>query len=187
MKNINEEINKIKKYMNLLAEDKKFEYGCTMLYFKFPEIKEIHDLIDSDDLFEEVGEDYGLETEPHVTLLFGLHDGVSTEDVEKVLDKYTYYTCTAHNASLFTNEKYDVLKFDIKGDNLSETNEDLKEFPFTSDFPEYHPHMTIAYLKPGTGKKYTAKLKDKDYQLLPQYGIYSKPDGSKDKISIKTD
>ena len=186
-KHLKEEINKIKKFMSLLTENHKYEYGCAMLYFTFPEIKEIHDLIDSNDLYNEVGEDYGLETEPHVTLLFGLHGDVSNEDVDSILSKYTYYTCKAHKPSIFVNEKYDVLKFDIEGDNLHETNSDLSELPHTTDFPKYHPHMTIAYLKPGKGQKYCDKLKGKEYRITPQYGVYSKPDGSKDKISIRID
>jgi hypothetical protein len=189
MDKINEEVNKIKKFMGLLTEDRKYEYGCAMIYFTFDEMNKIHDLIDSNDLYEEEGEDFGLETEPHVTLLFGLHDDVSQESVEKVLDKYTFYTCKAHNPSLFKNEKYDVLKFDIEGDNLSDINKELKEFPHTSDYPDYHPHMTIAYLKPGKGQKYANKIKELSdkYWLAPQYAVYSKPSGKKDKISINVD
>jgi len=186
-KHLKEEINKIKKFMSLLTENHKYEYGCAMLYFTFPEIKEIHDLIDSNDLYNEVGEDYGLETEPHVTLLFGLHKGIPTSTVEKVLDDRTFYTCKGHNASIFENEKYDVLKFDIEGDGLHEINDELKKQPHTSDFPDYHPHMTIAYLKPGKGKKYIKMLKGMKYQLPPKYAVYSKPNGTKNKITIKVD
>lgn len=186
-KTIQEEVDFIKKQMKIIVENRKHEYGCAMLYFTFPEMKEIHDLIDPDDLYEEDGQDYGLETEPHCTLLFGLHDGVSTEDIDKVLEKYTFYTCKGHNASLFKNEKYDVLKFDIEGDSLEDANKDLKKFPFTNEHPTYHPHMTIAYLKPGKGEKYAKELKGKKYWLAPQHAIYSKPDGSKDKINIHID
>jgi hypothetical protein len=80
-----------------------------------------------------------------------------------------------------------VLKFDIKGDNIHETNKDLQQYPFTSNFPDYHPHMTIAYLKPGTGKRYAKMLKEFEYDLIPQYVVYSKPNGDKDKIKIKVD
>jgi 2'-5' RNA ligase len=144
------------KLVDLLQEatGRKFEYGCVMLYFTFHEINKIHDAIDPNHIYtEEEDRSYGLEDEPHTTLLFGLHPEVTTEDVKKVLDNYTYSTCKVHNASLFENPKYDVLKFDVKGDNLHETNKDLKQYPFTSDFPNYHPHLTIGYLKPGTGKK----------------------------------
>ena len=35
----------------------------------------------------------------------------------------------------------------------------MKRFPHTSDFPNYHPHMTIAYVKKGTGKYYIKDFK----------------------------
>jgi superfamily II DNA or RNA helicase len=38
---------------------------------------------------------------------------IRTSSYENVLDKYTYSTVKAHNASLFENKDYDVLKFDI--------------------------------------------------------------------------
>jgi hypothetical protein len=177
------------KFLDLLKEEKQtYDYGCVMLYFDFPQMNKIHDVIKPDDVYtKEDDRSFGFENEPHCTLLYGLHDGVTTEDVESVLNKHTYYTCKAHNASLFENPEYDVLKFDIKGDNLHETNADLQQYPFTSSFPDYHPHMTIAYLKPGTGKRYVKMLKEVEFDLLPQYAVYSKPDGDKDKINIKVD
>lgn len=177
------------KLLDLLKEEKQtYDYGCAMLYFDFPEMNKIHDAINPDDVYTQEGDrSFGYENEPHCTLLYGLHGDVTTENVEKVLGKYTYYTCKAHNASLFENPDYDVLKFDIKGDNLHETNKDLQQYPFTSNFPDYHPHMTIAYLKPGTGKRYAKMLNEFEYDLVPQYAVYSKPNGDKDKISIKVD
>ncbi len=71
-------------------------------------------------------------------------------------------------------EGKDVLKFDIKGENLHETNTDLQQYPFTSNFPDYHPHMTIAYLKPGSGKRYAKMLKGQEFDLIPQHAVYSK-------------
>ena len=175
------------KLINVLSEatGRKYEYGCTMLYFDFPQINEIHDLIDSEDIYTEEGDStYGLEKEPHTTLLFGLHDGVSTEDVSKVLGKFKYGECKIHNPSLFENENYDVLKFDVKGPNLHETNALLRKFPHTNNFPDYHPHLTIAYIKPGMGKKYVEMLKGQEHSLIPKVAVYSKPDGSKDEIEL---
>ena len=187
MKSLEEEINLIKSKMNIKPKQKRsHEYGCVMLYFDFPEIKEIHRIIDPNDVYIDPDDDsYGLEDEPHITLLFGLHEGVSSHDVKKVLSNHKYNGCNVHNASLFENEKYDVLKFDVEGNDLHETNNELKKFPYTSDFPDYHPHMTIGYLKPGTGKKYTKKLNDEDYVLVPLHAIYSKTDGTKEKIPIR--
>ena len=166
----------------------KYEYGCTMLFFNFPLINKIHDLIDSNDIYED-SEDptFGLEKEPHTTLLFGTHEGVSVEDIKQILDKYTFSTCIISNASLFKNEKHDVLKFDVKGENLHNCNNDLKQFPYTSNFPDYHPHLTIAYLKPGKGNKYVDLLKNQKFELVPQYAVYSEPNGNKNKININID
>ncbi len=182
----NKEFKRMQKLAGIIVEEKQtYDFGCAMLYFNFPEMNKIHDVIDSKDIYIQEGDrSFGLEKEPHCTLLYGLHNEVSTKDVNEVLNNYTYSTVKAYNVSLFENQDYDVLKFDIKGDNLHETNKDLQQYPFTSNFPDYHPHLTIAYLKPGTGKKYTKILKGQEFDLLPQYAVYSKPDGGQDKINI---
>ena len=179
--------------MNILNEDKnhKYEYGCAMLYFTFPEMEYLHKMVNPEDIYtEEDDSSFGLENEPHTTLLFGLHNTVSLSDVKNVMDEFKFGNLVAHNPSLFRNEKYDVLKFDIKystkGDEfLHKCNEKLKKFPHTSDFPNYHPHMTLAYLKLGKGIKYIRKIGMIEYNLTPEYGVYSQPNGNKTKISLK--
>jgi 2'-5' RNA ligase len=60
--------------------------------------------------------------------------------------------------SLFKNPDFDVVKFDVvKSETLSKANELMKELPNTSTFPEYHPHITIAYLTKDSGEKYMLK------------------------------
>lgn len=172
----------------LKKQKQTYDYGCVMLYFKFPDIKNIHNKLDNNDLYEEENDSsYGIEHEPHTTLLYGLHDNVSLEDVEKVLDIITFSTCLLKNPSLFKNEKYDVFKFDVTGEGLIASNDGLKKYPYTSDFPDYHPHLTIAYLKPGEGEKYEKMFKGLEYELIPEYAVYSKPDGTKEKIKINID
>lgn len=176
------------KLLDLLKENtqSKYNYGCVMLYFDFPKIKEIHNIIKKEDIYEEEGDKtFGLEDESHCTLLYGLHEEVTLDEVKQTLSKFTYYPCTIYNASIFENEKYDVLKFDVKGKNLHETNDALKKFPFTSDWPDYHPHMTIGYIQSGLGHKYVQKLKGLEFELIPKNAIYSQPDGTKTNINIK--
>ena len=36
----------------------------------------------------------------------------------------------------------------------------MKELPNTSKFPEYHPHITIAYVKSGKGKNYVKSFEN---------------------------
>lgn len=175
------------KLMDLITENHKYDYGCVMLYFDFPEVNKIHDMINSDDIYEDPSDDsFGLETEPHVTILFGLHSEVSTEDVESVLKKFTFGPCRLTNPSTFDGPPYDVLKYNIDGNGLHEANIELQKFPYTSDFPEYHPHLTIAYLKTGKGKRYADALKGSSFTLIPKFAVYSKPNGAKEKLNITT-
>jgi 2'-5' RNA ligase len=185
-------MNMIMKYLKLFEQwvnEKKgdsYSSGCAMLYFDFPQMSEIHGKISKDDLYEEEGDrTYGLENEPHVTLLFGIHsDDVEDKDIMETCCTIKYGSLTLHNISAFKNEKYDVLKFDIKGDGLQECNKKLSVYPHSNSFPDYHPHCTIAYLKSGTADKYIKEMKDIEYKVDPKQVVYSKPSGEKIKEDI---
>lgn len=186
MKNINlrESIKKL-----LENSTSTYEYSCVMLYFSFPQMKDLHNLIQREDIYEDPDGDqtYGLEDKPHCTLLFGLHEGVSLEDIKSVLDKYKFDGCKIFNPSKFDNEKYDVFKFDVMGGPLHEINKDLRKFPYTNKYDEYHPHMTVGYLQVGKAQKYIDLFNKEgfnEFDLIPQYAVYSYPDGSEDKIQI---
>ncbi len=181
----------IRKAINqLLLEDHKHDFGCAMLFFNFPQIFKIHSAIKEEDIYQdEEDPSFGLESEPHCTLLFGLHPEVTTEDITKVIDGHDLdQIFLAHNISIFDNPKYDVLKFDIEEkvkfqNSLNRINKQLRSFPHTNDYPDYHPHMTVAYLKKGTGKKYVGAFEGTQFDLNPSYAVYSK-DGIQDKIEI---
>jgi 2'-5' RNA ligase len=163
-------------------EKKAFDYGCSMLYYDFPKINEIHSMIEDEDLYTEEGDrSYGLEKEPHTTLLFGLHSHeIPDEEVMKASKCHEIPSeLKLHNPSLFKNDKYDVLKFDVAGNNLHKLNSELSKLPHTTDYPDYHPHSTIGYLKKGTGDKYVSLLQGSEYTVNPSKIVYSKPDGSK--------
>ncbi len=165
----------------------KHSYGCAMAYFELPEMDDIHKKIDEKDIYTDDNSDrsYGLETEPHVTLLYGIHDKEVEDD--KVLEacrKYQIGEIVLHNASLFENDKYDVLKFDVRypykgGAFLHKINKELTKLPNTNSFPDYHPHCTIAYLKSGAGKKYVKMFDGLEIDVKPNEIVYSKSDGEK--------
>jgi hypothetical protein len=181
----------IRKHINLLLEDHKHDFGCAMLFFNFSQNK-LHNQIDTEDIYEEENDDsYGLEDEPHCTLLYGLHEEVTTQQVKDIILKHPISgPLYAYNISLFqTSPDYDVLKFDIKSDKknptiLQKINKELSKLPNTNKFPDYHPHMTVAYIKKGIGQKYVDKFKDQEFDLPINYAVYSKPDRTQDKIQI---
>ena len=175
------------KLIDILKENTSntYDYGCVMLYFKFPELSQIQATINPKYIYEE-DEDktFGMEDEPHTTLLYGLHKEVSLKHIKEVLSTFTFSTCKVNNISLFNNPKFDVLKFEVSGENLKECNKALKQFPYTNDYPKYNPHLTIGYLQPGTGQQYVNKFKNIEFELIPKFAVYSQPDGNKSKINI---
>lgn len=165
-----------------------YQYGCAMLYGRCESLFKIQDAIDPKDIYEETGDKtFGLEDEPHITLLYGLHDDeIQVKDIKTTISKYVFPTIiNAEKISCFYNEKYDVLKMDIHSKILQEINSALKEFPYTTDFPKYKPHLTIGYLKKGLGKKYMETFKNVSVSFRPENVVYSKPSGEKIKIPIK--
>ena len=176
--------------LNLIKEvsTQTYEYGCIMLYFgEFKELLEIHNFIKKSDIYtEEEDKSFGLEDEPHCTLLYGLHEEVSVSEIKEVVKDFKFEECILSELSLFENEKYDVLKFDVIGDNLHECNKALKNLPYTTDFPNYKPHLTVGYLKKGKGKSYLEKLRKKyrDISLSPKNIVYSTPNDGKFNISM---
>jgi hypothetical protein len=168
-------------------QQQTYDYGCSMIYFNFPKMNEIHSMIDEEDIYSEDSDrSYGLETEPHATLLYGLHSSdLEDDDVIGASMKHGIpKELKLHNASCFNNDKYDVLKFDVDSDHLHKINGELTKLPHTTDYPDYHPHCTIAYLKPGKGEKYAKMFNDRLYEVFPKKVVYSKTDGSKKEIGF---
>jgi len=168
-----------------MENNHKYEYGCLMLKFEMPNWESfIENLIDKDDIYNDASGAFGLEKEPHVTVLFGLHDYVKTDDFKNILIPIRHIKCKTNKITYFENPEYDVVKFDIEGNYLHKLNKDLRDsVHYTTSFPEYHPHMTISYLKPGTGKKYKKILKS-PLIITPTAYKYSYPNGEIEEFFI---
>jgi 2'-5' RNA ligase len=166
-----------------INEGEKYEYGCAMLYLAAEEIANLQKEIAEEDL-----QGKGLEDDYHVTLLYGLHsDEISDDEIMKTCCEPVYPKVRLYNVSLFENPEFDVLKFDAECPMLTEVNRKLVKFPHTTNFPDYHPHATIAYLKPGTGQKYVKAFAGRNLTVDPTQIVYSKPDGSKVVEKAKID
>ena len=159
----------------------KNEFGCVMIYMDADKKKwsAMQDLIDDEDL-------YLPPDDPHATILFGLHGDVPDADVETEIEKIKTPKIELGGISTFKNDKFEVLKFDIDSPDLHELNKKFKKFPYTNAYPDYHPHMTIAYLKPNKADKYVKMLKDStDIEMTPNHIVYSKVDGDKKTYDLK--
>lgn len=166
----------------LKEQPRKYDYGCVMIYLRVKEEdwKKLQEMVDEKDIyFGEDGEGFGREMHPHATILYGIHADVPDADVEKKISQINDPEIQLKDVSSFNNEKFDVLKFDINSKDLVALNKSFKELPHTSEYPDYHAHATICYLKPGLAKKYIPKFSDVDLKVDTEKIVYSKPDGVK--------
>jgi 2'-5' RNA ligase len=99
--------------------------------------------------------DDGRETDPHVTVKFGLHTN-DVEDVRRVLADEPPITVTLGKTSIFPAKEgaaYDVVKVDVDSPDLHRLNKKIADaLPHTDTHPTYKPHVTLAYVKPGSGR-----------------------------------
>jgi 2'-5' RNA ligase len=123
--------------------------------------KEFCDQIDEDDLYvtnpdkDPNGFTHGIEAEPHVTVKWGIHTEDHDEFKNAVGEEAEGGEVELTNVSIFDNDDYDVLKVEVKSDALSKLNKSISDnLECTDTHPTYNPHVTLAYLKKGRGKKY---------------------------------
>lgn len=175
------------KYWDLLEEnDAKRSYACLMLDcsdFK-DQLKKIQSEIEFEDLYdEEPG--HGMETEPHITVLYGIHDQ-DVDSVKEQLGDLSPCDYQLKGLSLFENDKFDVLKCTVDSADLRAMNKRCTDnLEYTNNYPDYVPHLTVAYVKPGTGKKYT-KIKSDGFNVDRSSNkyIFSTKDSKKTKWTI---
>lgn len=123
-------------------------------------LEKLHDLqanISKDDLAGD-----GKEENLHVTVRYGLLTDDYAEvmnaiagfgSVEAWLGDVTIFAAD-EAASQRGGDVFDVVKVDVESPDLIRLNKLLGELPHHDTHPDYHPHVTLAYVRPGCGKKY---------------------------------
>lgn len=161
--------------------------GCLMITFKIPNWKKMVDkLIDDKDVYDNDEKEFGKEYNPHLTLIWGFDNTINHEMVKQYLMPTHYIKVYFYEIDAFKNDEYDVLKINCKSRALDSMNKALAHyFPdnLEQTYPDYKPHMTISYLKPGLSKKYLKKL-SKPFTLVPEKYKYSYADGQTEYFDI---
>lgn len=169
-------ITEVDIYINEIT-GKTYPYNCLMFKCEFNNWGSITSIVDENDVYTRDG--FGVEDDPHVTVLYGIHDHISFDDILPLIDVKTPVQLNINGISYFENEQYDVLKFDVESEQLSKMNSVLrKNVEYTNSYNGYDPHITIAYLKPGTGKKYIHDFKSPKVMTLDSM-VFSTTTGEK--------
>jgi 2'-5' RNA ligase len=113
--------------------------------------------IPSECVYEEEGKHYGKETNPHITLMYGLSP-IEENRVKELLTKVPKkISARLGKISKFENSDtpYDVLKIEVNSPHLYKIHEMIRN-NFENDYkwPEYNPHVTLSYVKKGTCNEY---------------------------------
>jgi hypothetical protein len=116
------------------------EYAFLMINYETdPFIKNIQDKIKKEELYtEEDNDDYGLEKDPHVTLVPCLENDVDLNKLKGYLEDISEYDIILTDLSKFECEKFDVLKCSARSKTLFNTNKKiLKDFETHSEYKKY--------------------------------------------------
>lgn len=169
--------------------------GCIMLSFDKVHFNSLVARLDIDDTYLSGS---GIEVDPHVTVVYGIdmEKYGSPEDLEFIktsIEESGILKRTFHVKSIsqFKNEEKDVLKLDFKpSEGLTELRAlnslFTKHFDVKSDFPDYKPHCTIAYMQKGSAKQFLQKLSNvPGFQIRKSVFSSQKEEGD-DKYITKT-
>lgn len=176
----------------LVEEISQVSKGCLMIDMKgrISNWKDITKIIDPDDVYNDDTDDYGIEDEPHITVLYGFDPHLLPSHVEDFFSnvnqniKFKILGVGCFEGG--DKKPYDVVKFDIESEDLVHLNQLAKQLPNETTFPDYKPHMTIAYVKAGRGQRYVKKLKEQELDSNSFiYSVGGKNSKNKTKWKIK--
>lgn len=114
-----------------------------------------NNLVNKSQLYKPDNKFYGLIDNPHITVLYGIITKKPPVELIDMIEKHPTFTVAFGNVSLFkgneNNNLFDVIKVDIDSPDLCALNAAFKGCcDFTSDYPNYKPHATVAYVEPNT-------------------------------------
>jgi len=97
------------------------------------------------------GPGFGRVLDPHITLLYGLHNENDYFAVRRILQEIKSIPIELGEITKFTSPEYDVIKIDIKSDVCNMVHEKIKDqCENTQTHDGYKPHLTLAYVLPGS-------------------------------------
>jgi 2'-5' RNA ligase len=129
--------------------------------------------------------DGGRETEPHVTVKYGLH-GTDPEPVRKVVADHPPFKVALGKTSHFPDSgDGDVVKADVTSPDLHRLHHKIADaLPHTDTHPGYKPHVTLAYVKKGLGPFFSGDNSLEGKTATVNHITFSSKDGKKTKLPL---
>jgi hypothetical protein len=115
--------------------------------------------IPDDDIYTDPNDDsYGRESDPHVTVKYGLHTADPEEVKELLKDELSFKVRLGKTDKFDSSDGYQVLIVTAEGDGLRALNKKISNgLEVTDTYPKYNPHATLCYMKPGKADQYVGR------------------------------
>jgi 2'-5' RNA ligase len=157
---------------NLLLESTK---GCLLVQFWENDCAEVvkwsQENIDQVNLV-----DSGYERESHITVLYGFEPSIAPEAVCDFVAGTGELMLKLEKISKFSQETCDVIKIDVKSESMTKLHRLLKQkFNVKTSYPDYHPHLTLAYVKPGSCDHLLGNCRFEGQIYFFDLAVYSTP------------
>lgn len=131
----------------------------------------------------------GRELAPHITALFGLKPDTKPEAVQELLKDEPPITAKLGKTKVFpatAERQSDVVYVDVESPDLARLNEKLKGLPHEdTNKGEYRPHVSLAYVVPGAGKKYAGDDSLAGMELSFDKIVFSTPEGKSHVVELR--
>jgi hypothetical protein len=95
----------------------------------------------------------GRTTEPHVTIKQRLILSQPRQLISLLADEQTF-SVTFGRTHVFTTPDHDIVHVDVAGKRLHDLHDAVSTLQHGDPLRAYHPHVTIAFVKPSCGAKY---------------------------------
>ncbi len=135
----------------------------------------------------------GREEEAHVTVKYGFHTD-DAEEIRRVVEDFGTVYLKLGKTSIFPakeassqrgGDQFDVVKIDVESEDLHRLNSLLSDsLEHTDTHPDYKPHITLAYVKPGRGKKYVGDDTVEGEEVFGARLIFSDQEGERTTIGL---
>ena len=148
-------------------------------------VRELSNAVKDEDLTGEGRQD---PEDLHVTVKYGLHT-TDPEAVRAIVEATPPVRVRIGETNTFPDRgNGEVLKLDVESDDLAALRATIaKALPATDDFAdaEYHPHITLAYVKPGTAAQYTGENPLTGQEIEIEALTFSGKDGVRTTIPLR--
>jgi 2'-5' RNA ligase len=177
----------------ITAEQKSpmIEYACIMANIPKEISQEIVEWgvrnVKDEDIYMKDGL-LGRELDSHITIKYGIISD-NPKEVEKLFEGMKQFKATLGEVKHFSPEgrEFDVLTVSVESKDLSDMNEKItKELKCATGLPsdEYHPHITISYIKKGTCKDLYGNKEFVGKEITINSAVFSPVEGDKSTIEL---